>query len=353
MDVLHKMDLVLKSPTEEVITREDLRSLLETNNHPSHYIGFEISGMLHLGTLLICGYKINDLAEAGFDTTVYLADWHSYINNKMGGLWQNIHRAAEYYREAFRFFCPKTNIVLGSELYHNNDEYWKDVIKLSKSITLARNTRCLTIMGRSEGEHLDFAQYLYPPMQAVDIKYLGPDLPHGGMDQRKVHVLARDVYPSLKWKKPVPLHHHLLMGLAKIEMPESDNKLDRVIASKMSKSKPWSAIFIHDSLQVIATKLRKAYCPPRQVEMNPIMELAKYIIFHDKEEFTVERRAKSSLTFGTYDELESKYINGSIHPLDLKKSVAISISEILKPIREHFDIPSNAKLLNVFKETPE
>ena len=51
MDVTTKLDLVMKSPTEEVITQEELKKLFETNDKPRHYIGYEISGILHLGSL--------------------------------------------------------------------------------------------------------------------------------------------------------------------------------------------------------------------------------------------------------------------------------------------------------------
>jgi len=176
MDVETKMEIIKRPPTEEIITEEDLRNLLETNDHPEHYQGFEISGLLHLGTLLMSGNKINDLAEAGFKVKVFLADWHTFINNKLGGDWDRIVKASKYFAEAFKFYCPKVEIILGSEFYHHNDEYWKDVIRFSKKISLARTMRCLTIMGRSEREKIEFGQLLYPPMQAVDVKYIGRDL---------------------------------------------------------------------------------------------------------------------------------------------------------------------------------
>jgi tyrosyl-tRNA synthetase len=353
MDVETKLELIKRPPTEEIITEKELKELLETNEHPKHYIGFEISGLLHLGTLVVSGYKINDLAEAGVEVTVYLADWHSFINKKLGGRWDNILKAAKYFEEAFKFFCPKAKIVLGSDLYHNNDEYWKDVIRFSSNVTLNRVTRCLTIMGRTEKESLNFAQYIYPPMQAVDIKYLGEDIPHGGMDQRKVHVLAREVFPKLGWKKPIALHHHLLMGLAEPPKVNFEDKTEQVIASKMSKSQPWTAIFIHDSEEQIREKLLKAWCPEKQAEMNPVLELAKYLIFHEKKEFLVERAAKygGDVIFSSYEELEKEYIEGKLHPMDLKLSVAREISSIIDPIRRYFEKPSNKKLLEVFQSS--
>jgi tyrosyl-tRNA synthetase len=351
MDIETKLDLIKRPPLEEVITEQELKELLETNDHPQHYIGFEISGLLHLGNLILSGFKVNDFMKAGVKCQIYLADWHSFINNKMGGDWEKILAAAKYYEEGFKFFCPGAKIVLGSEMYHNNDEYWKNIMKFSKYMTLPRALRCMTIMGRSESDKLDLSQYFYPSMQALDVKEIGADMPHGGMDQRKAHVLAREIFPKMGWKKPVAVHHHLLMGIAEPVKLQAEDKLEQVTASKMSKSKPWTALFVHDTEQQIKEKLQKAWCPPNQKEMNPVLEIVKYVIFHEAKEFTVERPAKygGDIGFKNYSDVENEYAAGKIHPQDLKNSVATSISKILNPIRKHFDKPANKKLLEVFE----
>ena len=167
MDVQERLDLVTKEPTEEVITVDELRNLLETKSRPRHYIGLEISGVLHLGSLALTGFKINDFIKAGIETTVFLADWHTYINDKLGGDWNRIKKVSQYYAEAFKFFCPGVKIVLGSDMYKELGEgYWEDFVRFSKQMTLARTMRSLTIMGRSESEkNMDLAQLFYPPMQ--------------------------------------------------------------------------------------------------------------------------------------------------------------------------------------------
>ena len=65
MDVLEKVELVKRSPTEEIVTEEELIELFKSNSQPKHYIGLEISGFLHLGSLISTGFKINDFAKAG------------------------------------------------------------------------------------------------------------------------------------------------------------------------------------------------------------------------------------------------------------------------------------------------
>jgi tyrosyl-tRNA synthetase len=356
MDLETKLELIKRPPTEEIITEEELRTLLETKEHPKHYIGYEISGLLHLGSLVLSGFKLQDFIKAGLDCTFFMADWHSWINKKLGGDLEKIRKALEYYKEAFKFFVgPKLKFVLGTELYHNNDEYWNKLILINKAVTLDRVKRCLTIMGRKESEKLDFAQLIYPSLQADDIFEMGLDIVHSGMDQRKAHILAREVAQKLKWKVPVAVHHHLIVGLIepKKEGYDENPEMDMKISSKMSKSKPWTAIFIHDSDEQIKEKLNKAWCPEKIVQNNPILELVKYIIFREKKTFELERPTKfgGKVEFRNYEELEKVYRDGKIHPQDLKENVAREISEIIKPVRKHFEKPANKKLLEVFKET--
>ena len=342
MDVDERLAFIMREPTEEVVTSDELHTLIETKTHPKHYIGLEISGMLHIGSLVMTGFKINDFMKVGINTTVFLADWHTYINDKMGGDWDRIKKVSQYYTEAFKFFCPGVNIVLGSDLYKKTQDYWENFVRFSKHMTLARTMRSLTIMGRSEAEkNLDLSQLLYPPMQSVDIKALDLDIVHAGMDQRKIHMLVREIFPKLGWKVPVLVHHHLLPGLSeplRISFDEGTGD-DTRISSKMSKSKPASGILIHDGEKVIRDKIGKAFCPVGVAAGNPILELVRYVIFHEFDEFVIERPTKygGSITYTSYKDIEHDFITKKIHPMDLKNSTATYINKIIEPIRKHFE----------------
>ena len=253
MDINEKIKLVQQSPTEEVVTPEELENLFQTNSKPKHYIGLEISGFLHLGSLISTGFKINDFIKAGVDCTIFLADWHTMINDKLGGNWETIKNVSKYYSDAFKLVCPQANIVLGSELYDSRKEYWKEFMQFTKHMSLKRTMRTLTIMGRSEEDSkIDLAKLLYPPMQAVDIHSLDLDIVHAGMDQRKIHMLVREIFPKMNWKVPVAVHHKLLPGLSKPSTIDDSQGL-----GKMSKSDPNSGIFIHNSDQEISSKMKK------------------------------------------------------------------------------------------------
>ncbi len=332
MDVTEKIALVKKDPTEEVVTDEELVNLFKTNSHPKHYIGLEISGFLHLGSLILTGFKINDFIKAGVNCTVFLADWHTFINNKLGGDWEKIRSVSQYYANAFQLFCPSVKIIQGSELYESKKEYWFNLVKFAKHMSLERAMRSLTIMGRTEKEKIDLGQLLYPPMQAVDIHAMELDIVHAGMDQRKIHMLVREIFPKIKWKVPVAVHHHILPGLSE---PQTSGTEDSA-STKMSKSKSGSGIFIHDSDDEIKSKFKKAWCPEGVVENNPLLEISRHLIFHEFKEITVERPPKfgGNMTFTSYKQLEKEFAEKKLHPADLKETVSKHIMRIIKPIRQ-------------------
>ena len=177
-------------------------------------------------------------------------------------------------------------------------------------------------------------------MQAADIRMLGVDIAHAGMDQRKVHMLAREVAEKHKWKKPVALHHKLLMGLlGPQKMGFEENEADdTAISSKMSKSKPDSCIFIHDSEEEIARKVKSAYCPEKVAENNPVLEMCEVFIMRGGAPLKVMRPAKfgGDTEFATYHELCGAYVAGKLHPMDLKNATASALAAMLEPSREYF-----------------
>jgi tyrosyl-tRNA synthetase len=120
---------------------------------------------------------------------------------------------------------------------------------------------------------------------------------------------------------------------------DDDEKVDMLISSKMSKSKPETAVFIHDSEVDIRRKLGKAWCPEKVVEGNPVLDYAKQIVFHETSSFRVERPAKygGNINYESYAALERDFAEGKLHPSDLKGAVAQELNRIIAPVRAHFD----------------
>ena len=352
---------------EEVLTREDLEHLVATGTPLRHYIGFEISGKIHLGTGLVCMSKVKDFVDAGVDCTIFLADWHSWINDKLGGDRETIRRIAVGYfaeglKASFRAVGgdpAKLHFVLGSDLYHHNDQYWATLIDVAKNTSLARMQRSITILGRKEGESVDFAKLVYPPMQVADIFMMGVNIAHAGVDQRKAHVIARDVATKMRVTplldargaqiKPVCVHHPLLLGLKKpsIWPPPEENLNDFWASMKMSKSDKNSALFVHDSADEIRTKVRKAFCPPDSVQFNPMLDWVRKLVFPRDGEFRIARSEQhgGDLRFSAPEEVDEAYLAGSLHPADLKNGVAEWLVDALAPARLAFEAPEQQAAL--------
>ncbi|HDN51449.1 MAG: tyrosine--tRNA ligase [Thermoplasmata archaeon] len=322
----------------EVITEDELRNVM-AQEHRRAYIGFEPSGLVHLGWLM-CADKIKDLVDAGFDVTILLADWHAWINDKLGGNMEAIQICGEYIKDAFNAMGVKNVTYLYAREMVSDPEYWHLVLQIAKQTSLARAKRAMDIMGRkAEDAEKDISKFFYPLMQAADIFYLKVDAALGGMDQRHAHMLARDVCTKLGKKKPVALHTPIISSL------QAKERMD----AKMSKSKPESAIFIHDDRETIRRKLKKAYCPEGAVEGNPVLETARHILFMHFDALTVERKYEGEITFKSYEELEDAYVKKTLHPLDLKGAVADYLEKILAPVRDYFiQHPQNLKRLQEY-----
>ncbi|MGI0025976.1 MAG: tyrosine--tRNA ligase, partial [Nitrososphaera sp.] len=160
-----------------------------------------------------------------------------------------------------------------------------------------------------------------------------------GMDQRKIHMLVREIFPKLKWKVPVLVHHHLLPGLSEPEKMDSGRDAeDARVSSKMSKSKPASGILVHDDEKAIRDKIGKAFCPVGAAEGNPVLELVRYVVFHDFDHFAIERPAKygGAVTYSSYKDVERDFVAKKIHPMDLKNAAANYVNRLIEPIRKHF-----------------
>jgi len=301
--------------------------------------------IMHIGMGLVCASKIKDMVKAGFEYIVFLADWHSWINNKLGGDMEKIRICGEYIKQCFTALGVKPESVeyIWASDIAKDREYWERIIRIAKSVSLQRTWRALPIMGREISmTDIETAWVYYPCMQAADIFHMNLDVACAGMDQRKAHMLARDVAEKLGWKKPACVHTHLLMGLQGPETLEKkfdeNADLNIQISSKMSKSIPKSCIFVHDTPNEIKTKIKEAYCQPKQVKGNPVLELTKYVVFAERESLEIARPTKygGPESFESYEEVEKAYIEGKLHPLDLKNGVTEALVEILDPVRPHF-----------------
>lgn len=308
----------LKETIEE-FGSNDLKDEIE--NNPSDlnaYVGYEPSGVLHIGHL-ITAQKLIDLQNEGVNVKLLMADIHAKINGK--GTLNEIQKIGDDMVDqliAFGLDKNKTEVVFGSDFQYSK-EYQNDLHRLNQTVSINRAKRSMSEIAGSDTPVV--AHVEYPLMQALDIVHLNIDIAVGGMEQRKVHMLARDELPNIGESKPHYIHTPLISNL--------NGKDD-----KMSSSSGIT-ISAHDSEKEVKNKVMDAYCP-KERSNNPVLELFEYLVFRRFENINISRKEKfgEDLEYKNYKELENDLVSGDLHPLDAKDALQMKLNTILDPIRK-------------------
>lgn len=330
MDPEERKELVLRN-TEEIVTEEELDEILETKDSPTSYVGYAPTGMMHIGHFTTIR-KIADLVEAGFDFTFLIADIHAELDVEKTPI-DLVKARAKYYEEAIKAMVEasgiepeKVDFVRGSSFQHEK-EYQKGYMHLMENATVTRAKRAASEVVRHGEGSMRASGVLYPFMQIMDCVALDIDVAYAGNDQRRIYMLGRETLPDIGEEKVTTLLSPLLSGLS---------------GGKMSASDKSSKVGIHDSEKVIKEKIEDAYCPEAEEKDNGVLEYLKYLIFPILElrcqDFEIERPDKygGDVSYSDYGELRDDYLDGEIHPQDLKKAAGKYIAKALEPVRNHF-----------------
>ena len=348
----------IKNIGEEIVTEPELFDLLQREDSPIVYDGFEPSGRLNIANCLMKVHNTNLLIQNGCKVIFWIADYYAQLNQKLGGNLKNIQTVGQYMIQTWIAAGLDTRGVefrwASQEINRNSVDYWNLVMDISRRFNIARMVRCTKALGREESNTLSLSQLIYPAMQVADIFLLDVDICQMGNDQRKVNTLARKYVNLIRKEKdrpklakmypPIILSHHMIMGL----------KQDQ---EKMSKSDPDSCIYMDDAEGDINRKINKAYCPPpdsnEAVTKNPIMDYLKNIVFPIRisrgEIIKIERKDQDSIEYQQYNQLEADYLANQIHPEDLKNGLKKYLNILIEPVRKQFQSNENLKLLNRVK----
>ena len=304
------------------------------------YVGFEPSGKAHIGWKVL-SLQLKRMLEADANVLIFLADWHAWVNDKFGGNMEDIQKTAVYMEETFRALLGypeegdgpgQLRFYWASQLMDSGD-YWARVLRCSKGATLPMVRKTFTIMGRDEAssDH-DLSKFYYPAMQAADIFELNIDVAIGGMDQRKAHMFMRDMASKWNWRKATCLHTPILSSLkaSGVRMDSFDHK--------MSKSDPNGALLLHDTLEKVQKKMKKAYLDPED-EQSPVYELAEHVVLPEFGHIQVTPNPKfgEPSTWKDLASFKSAVKDGTLHPFDAKMGVAAGVAAGLSSIAEHFE----------------
>ncbi|KAL6946909.1 Tyrosine--tRNA ligase cytoplasmic [Hanseniaspora vineae] len=322
---------------QEVLNGQIIKEVLEKNERPLKlYWGTAPTGRPH------CGYfvpmtKIAHFLKAGVEVTVLLADLHAFLDNMKASL-EVVQYRAKFYECIIKALLTSINVpieklrfVVGSS-YQLSPEYTLDIFKLSNICSQNDAKRAGADVVKQVANPL-LSGLIYPLMQALDEQHLDVDCQFGGVDQRKIFVLAEENLPSLGYKKRAHLMNPMVPGLGQ--------------GGKMSASDPNSKIDILEEPKQVKKKINSAYCAPGVVEDNGLLAFLEYVVKPIQElkknssdcfEFFINRPDKfgGPITYTSLEKLREDYKNEVLSPPDLKTGVTDAINELLAPIIEEY-----------------
>lgn len=329
---------LIKRNTQEIVEECELIELLKNKKRPTAYIGYAPTGRLHIGHLIPL-LKVADCLKAGLKFKFLLADVHSFLDDQKTP-WHLLNYRAEYYKEAIKGVLESYKIsrvgnlrlkfIKGSSFQLSAD-YVVDILKMANDCTVNRSRRAASEVIRFKDEP-KLAGLIYPLMQIEDVVALKADIALGGIDQRGIYMLGRELLPRLGYNKYVCVFNPLLPGLAGGKMSASDLK---------------SKIDLLDDPETIRKKVNSTYCVAGEVENNGILIFLEYLIFPLKERFEIKREQKhgGNKVYTNYKEFKEDFIKKKIHPEDLKKSFSDELITLLGPVRKRFSKRRNLKLI--------
>ncbi|KAJ5167514.1 uncharacterized protein N7482_006295 [Penicillium canariense] len=274
--------------------------------------------------------KIAQFLQAGAAVKVLLADVHAFLDNLKAPI-ELVEERAKYYRfcitallRAVNVPVEKLEFVQGSS-YQLTPKYTMDVYKLC-SITSSHDARKAGAEVVKQTDNPPISGLIYPLLQAIDEEYLGVHAQFGGVDQRKIFALAKDVLPRLGYKERAHLMNPLVPSLS---------------AGKMSSSEPNSKIDLLDTPDVVARKVKKANAAPKQVHENGLISFVEYVLLPASELLDGERCFKvekdgETLVYKDIEALKKDYEADVLSPQALKPAVTESLNRLLAPIQAEY-----------------
>ncbi|MGD9809579.1 MAG: tyrosine--tRNA ligase [Deferribacterales bacterium] len=308
----------IKRGSEEIISEEELLKKLtksyETNTPLRIKAGFDPTAPdLHLGhTVLI--QKLKHFQDLGHQVIFLIGDFTGMIGDPTGKnetrkalTKEEVLANAETYKEqVFKILDPeKTEVAFNSTWMEKMSS--SDMIKLASQYTVARMLERDDFSKRyKDNRPISIHEFIYPLVQGYDSVALKSDVELGGTDQKFNLLVGRDLQRAHNMAPQIALTMPILEGLDGVQ--------------KMSKSLN-NYIGIAESPTDMFGKA---------MSISDELMFRYYLLLSDK-------------SLAEIEELKKAVADGSKHPMEAKKELAMEIverfhsAEAAKEAREGFE----------------
>uniref|UniRef100_A0A915AEV0 Tyrosine--tRNA ligase n=4 Tax=Parascaris univalens TaxID=6257 RepID=A0A915AEV0_PARUN len=316
-EALQRRELIIRN-LQEVLGLEKITKQLSSGKNIHIYWGTATTGRPHVG-YLVPMRKIADFLKAGLKVTVLFADLHAFLDN-MKSTWELLENRVIYYEHVIKALLraldvpiERLHFVKGTS-YQLKRDYTSDILRLCSHVSRRDALRAgAEVVKQVESPLL--SGLLYPLLQAMDEQYLKVDGQFGGLDQRKIFILAEEQMPKLKLGKRFHLMNPMVPGLQ---------------GSKMSSSEEGSKIDLLDGPEVVRAKIAGALCE-RGVADNGVLAFYEHVLMPlmHPNPVIIEGRPFVDIT-----ELRQQYDAGDVSETALKETLTEFLCRVLALVQE-------------------
>lgn len=290
----------IKRGTEEIISEEDLLKKLQKSYDEGKPLrikaGFDPTAPdLHLGhTVLI--QKLKHFQDLGHQVIFLIGDFTGMIGDPTGKSEtrkaltkeQVLANAETYKEQVFKILDPaKTEVAFNSTWMEQMNS--QDMIRLASQYTVARMLERDDFSKRyANNKPISIHEFLYPLVQGYDSVALRSDVELGGTDQKFNLLVGRDLQRSHGQAPQVALTMPILEGL------DGVNKMSKSLNNYIGIAESPADMF--GKMMSVSDELMFRY----------------YLLLSDK-------------SLSEIDTLKKAVADGSKHPMEAKKELAVEI----------------------------
>ncbi|KAF7639957.1 Tyrosine--tRNA ligase [Meloidogyne graminicola] len=322
-----RKNLIIRN-LQEVLGEDKLTKQIISGKNIHLYWGTATTGRPHVGYFVPI-QKITDFLRADFKVTILFADLHASLDNLKSNF-ELLENRLLYYEHVIKALMTALNVPLEKlhfvrgQSYQLTELYTKDLLRLTSIISLRDAIKAGAEVIKQMEDPL-LSGILYPLLQALDEQYLKVDGQFGGVDQRKIFILAEEQLPRLKLGKRFHLMNPMVPGLT---------------GSKMSSSDEYSKIDLLDAPHVVNLKIDSANCPSIESgEENGVLAFYKHVVFP----IVGKSIEMGQHLFSDFSSLQSAFAQEILTENILKNYLQNFLNEILAKVQENCFISSEFK----------
>lgn len=308
-----------------------------TTNKASSLWGIAPTAPIHLGydSLIVAQ---NEMLRLGLQHTVLLADYHAMLTH--GCSLAEISQRATYYENYLQHCCGLSATFVRGSSFQSRPHYVESLYSAMSALPISRVKESLSKVLKGEGaDKTMVSTYFYGMMQCLDCCYLSADVVFAEQGQAKIYQLL-DAIPG----KSISGNKHF----SRAHKNDADHKPSVFIyvptgcdikGQPLNQSRAQDRISIHETKESLEKKIARMFAAPAGQALPPnranaILEFFKNSVFpwqsHPVEVSDVN---KSKRAYSSFDNFQSDYQAGVLHPNDCKAALLAALWERLRTIQ--------------------